>query len=197
MGETELVIDEALLQGDGVARCWVRRNLFAEERLEDWWNWVQTRPQGWRQNDIVIFGKRFKEPRVTAWWGPAYTYAGISWPEAALPTKLETLCQTVELEAGHAYNAVLANGYRHGKDSMGWHRDNEPEMDTTSIASVSLGATRTFKVRRREDKRVWDVDLAHGDLLVMERMQHEFEHGLPRRKKVERPRLNFTFRRLV
>ena len=197
MEACELVFEEALRPGEGMARCWVRRNLFHEERLEDWWEWVRACPQGWRQNDIVMFGQRFKEPRVTAWWGPAYTYAGIAWPEAPLPAKLETLRQAVEQEAGHAYNAVLANGYRHGQDSMGWHRDNEPEMDTTSIASVSLGATRTFKVRRREDKRVWNVDLAHGDLLVMERMQHAFEHALPKRKKVGQPRLNFTFRRLV
>lgn len=79
---------------------------------------------------------------------------------------------------------------------MGWHRDNEPEMDTRLIASVSLGASRSFKIRDRQSKESWTLDLDHGSLLVMENMQENYEHSLPRRKKVEGMRINLTFRRI-
>ena len=98
---------------------------------------------------------------------------------------------------GSTYNGVLVNGYRNGQDSMGWHRDNEPEIDPASIASLSLGATRTFKVRDRRTQHVWNLDLHHGDVLVMEHLQDVHEHSVPKRAKVTEPRMNFTFRRLV
>jgi alkylated DNA repair dioxygenase AlkB len=41
------------------------------------------------------------------------------------------------------------------------------------------------------------VPLAHGDLLLMRNFQEDFEHALPKRLKVDGPRLNFTFRRCV
>ena len=107
------------------------------------------------------------------------------------------LADQVSELANFSYNGVLVNGYRDGQDSMGWHRDNEPEIDTASIASLSLGATRTFKIRHRTTKEVVNVELAHGDLLVMEHLQTLHEHSVPKRAKVAAPRMNFTFRCLV
>jgi len=107
------------------------------------------------------------------------------------------LTKQVAEMAGAQYNAVLVNGYRNGQDAMGWHRDNEPEIDPSSIASLSLGATRTFKIRDRRSNEVTNIELGHGDLLVMEHLQDVHEHSVPRRAKVEEPRMNFTFRRLV
>jgi alkylated DNA repair dioxygenase AlkB len=40
------------------------------------------------------------------------------------------------------------------------------------------------------------VDLAHGDLLLMYHLQHDHEHALPRRLRVQTPRINFTFRHI-
>ena len=91
---------------------------------------------------------------------------------------------------------MLVNGYRNGQDAMGWHRDNEPEIDTASISSLSLGASRTFKIRDRRTLEVLNIELHHGDLLLMEHLQEDYEHSVPRRKRVQEPRLNFTFRRL-
>jgi len=181
----------------GQSRCVVHRKVLANESLNNWWQWVGTQGGGWQQNEIRVFGKMHLEPRLTAWWGPAYTYANVYWEACPFPARLQALRREVEGFANANYNAVLLNGYRSGQDSMGWHRDNEPEMDTTSIASLSLGATRTFKIRHRGTKQAWDVELGHGDLLVMEHLQEEFEHSVPKRARVNEPRLNFTFRRLV
>ena len=195
-GEREVLLEEALADGR-VARCWVKRSALYDMDLTMWWRWVGEAGNGWRQNDILVFGQWHKEPRLTAWWGPAYQYANVSWPSRPLDGEVGVLTNRVMQLAGAEYNGVLVNGYRDGQDSMGWHRDNEPEIDPTSIASLSLGATRTFKIRDRRTKQVVDVDLGHGDLLVMEHLQDVHEHSVPKRMKVNDPRMNFTFRRLV
>ena len=51
------------------------------------------------------------------------------------------------------FNSVLANLYRDGRDSMGWHSDDEPELGAEPvIASLSFGALRRFRFRSRETR---------------------------------------------
>ena len=194
--ECEIYIDEISPQGLP-SRCWVKRQAFSDLSVDWWWHLVSEAGEGWRQNDIQIFGQLYKEPRLTAWWGPAYQYASVKWPHRAMSAEMKELTARVEALANFSYNGVLVNGYRDGQDSMGWHRDNEPEIDPASIASLSLGATRTFKVRDRRNKKVTNIELEHGDLLVMEHLQEAHDHSVPKRTKVSTPRMNFTFRRLV
>ena len=92
------------------------------------------------------------------------------------------------------FDAVLCNLYRDGQDTMGWHRDNEPEIDPAVIASVSLGAARDFKVRHRTTKEGWTVSLGHGDLLAMEHLQAISTMPCRAGRRVDTPRLNLTFR---
>ncbi len=148
----------------------------------------------WRTSTLRGGGGTWPNP---ARWGPSYSYASVQWPARKLEGSVAALTNQVAEMAGAKYNAVLVNGYRDGQDAMGWHRDNEPEIDPSSIASLSLGATRTFKVRDRRSKEVTNIELGHGDLLVMEHLQDVHEHSVPRRAKVDEPRMNFTFRRLV
>jgi len=192
----EILLEESFADGR-VARCWVERRAMNALELKAWWRLVEEAGDGWRQNHIRVFGQWHKEPRLTAWWGPAYQYANVAWPSRPLDGDVGALTNKVMQLTGTEYNGVLINGYRNGQDSMGWHRDNEPEIDPTSIASLSLGATRTFKIRDRRTKHVINVDLGHGDLLVMEHLQDVHEHSVPKRMKVSEPRMNFTFRRLV
>lgn len=174
---------------------------FAGEGLADW-----VRQVDWRVNQIRLFGNLHDEPRETAWYGPAYRYSSISWPARPMPASLLAMASRIEsalaaaghgLPAGWHFNSVLLNHYRNGRDHMGWHRDNEREIDGLWIASVSLGATRDFKVRRRGEREAMVVPLAHGDLLLMRNFQEDYEHALPKRLRVEGPRLNFTFRRCL
>ncbi len=193
---TDVLFEERLRDGKR-ARCWLQRQALANLDLAWWWRHVAKSGEGWRQNDIRVFGTWHKEPRWTAWWGPSYSYASVQWPARKLEGSVAALTNQVAEMAGAKYNAVLVNGYRDGQDAMGWHRDNEPEIDPSSIASLSLGATRTFKIRDRRTNEVTNIELGHGDLLVMEHLQDVHEHSVPRRAKVEEPRMNFTFRRLV
>ena len=92
----------------------------------------------WQQNTIRVFGKEHLEPRLTCYFGPAYTYSNVHWKANELPPILFQLKKEIEHLAQAEFNAVLCNYYRDGQDSMGWHIDNEKEMDSSVIASVGI-----------------------------------------------------------
>lgn len=152
----------------------------------------------WTQNTIKIFGKEHLEPRLTAWFGPAYKYSSIQWNEKPMPDFLAKLTREVEEYANYEFNAALLNFYRDGQDSMGWHSDDEPEIDQTCIASLSIGASRKFKLRNKtnhDEQR--EFVLEHGSLLLMNDYQKDWQHAVPKTKKVNEPRINITFRNVM
>lgn len=94
------------------------------------------------------------------------------------------------------YNAVLCNLYRDGNDSVGLHADAEPEMGPV-IASLSLGAERLFRLKRRDGSVAFSERLPGGSLLVMAgETQKNFRHEVPKQPAVTQPRINLTFRRI-
>lgn len=155
----------------------------------------------WEQSHLKIYGKEIAEPRLTAWYGDAdksYTYSGITrhplpWTPALLQIK-----ERIEVVAQTCFNSVLLNRYRDGRDSIGWHQDNEPELGQNPvIASVSFGATRRFQLRhkRRKDVPRVDLNLTHGSLLIMRGpTQHCWIHQLPKTAQPVGQRINLTFR---
>ena len=156
----------------------------------------------WRQEEILIFGQRRRVPRLVAWHGDAgarYTYSGTDHePEPWLPA-LERIRDRAAALTGADFNAVLLNLYRDGRDGMGWHADDEPELGRNPvIGSVSLGAERRFclRHRRRKDLRL-DLPLPHGSLLCMAgATQHHWVHALPKTQRPVGERINLTFRRV-
>jgi alkylated DNA repair dioxygenase AlkB len=154
----------------------------------------------WQQENIVMFGEPRRVPRLVAWHGDpgtAYTYSGtlhqpLPWTPALLQARA-----VVEGLTGQRYNSVLLNLYRDGRDGMGWHADDEPELGREpAIASVSLGATRRFKLRhRRSGQSPITVELAHGDVLLMAGpTQRTCVHALPKTARPVGERINLTFR---
>ena len=107
----------------------------------------------WRQEEILIFSQRRLVPRLVAWHGDTgarYTYSGTEHDPEPWLAALERIRDHACALTGAQYNAVLLNLYRDGRDGMGWHADDEPELGRNpAIASVSLGATRRFKLRHR------------------------------------------------
>ncbi|MGB5121903.1 MAG: alpha-ketoglutarate-dependent dioxygenase AlkB, partial [Vibrio fluvialis] len=86
---------------------------------------VLTQELDWQQEAITLFGKSVLQPRLQAWYGDkAYTYSGLTMPPKTWTPMLADLKQRCELLACQAFNSVLANLYRDGQDSMGWHQDN-------------------------------------------------------------------------
>ena len=157
----------------------------------------------WRGEEILMFGRRVPVPRRVAWHGDpgaSYTYSGTEHHPRPWMPELEYVRDRVAGLTGAAFNAVLLNLYRDGRDGMGWHADDEPELGPNPvIASVSLGATRRFclRHRRRKDLRL-DLPLAHGSLLLMSgATQHHWVHALPKAAVAVGERINLTFRRVA
>lgn len=157
----------------------------------------------WRQEPIWMFGKQVMQPRLTALYGnpdQPYSYSGISMEALSWTPILEEIRQKIHDFNGLNFTHVLCNFYRDGNDSMGWHRDNESVLGKNpDIASLTFGATRVFQVRHYESKKYkLDIPLTHGSLLMMTgESQHYWEHQLPKTKKVNGPRINLTFRKLL
>ncbi len=156
----------------------------------------------WEQGKVQLFGTWHPEPRWSFFQadpGLMYRYAGRTLVADGWLPELHALRQRIEHELGIPFNSVLVNGYRHGADYMGYHRDNEMELGPNPhVASLSLGATRDFLLRRLappKDRHV--LSLQSGDLLWMQApCQHAFEHALPKRLRVKTFRINLTFRQI-
>ena len=159
------------------------------------------RETGWQQDAMTMYGNSVNLPRLTSWYGDcdrAYSYSTIVMNPHPWTPDLQAIRERVETETGTAFNSVLLNLYRDGRDSVGWHSDDEPELGHNPvIASVSLGEQRTFQLRhctRRELPRV-DVALGHGSLLLMAgATQRCWKHQIPKTAKPVGPRINLTFR---
>jgi alkylated DNA repair dioxygenase AlkB len=158
-----------------------------------------THEVAWRQDWINTPRGRIPLPRLTAWQGDPdaiYVYSGIrNVPARWTPTVL-VLRRIVERVAATRFNSVLLNRYRHGKDGMGWHADDEASLGQQPIiGSLSLGAARTFELRHNATGAVHALRLTSGSLLVMRgRTQAEWKHRVPKTAALVAERLNLTFR---
>jgi alkylated DNA repair dioxygenase AlkB len=151
----------------------------------------------WRQDTVVVYGKRHLQPRLTAWQGDAaYTYSGLRLDPLPFTPLLSTIRAAVEQATQRRFNSVLLNYYRDGRDSMGMHADNEPELGPEpAIASLSVGATRRFVLRHRRSGATIRLDLGDGSLLLMAgAMQQHWLHGINKQTRHAGPRVNLTFR---
>jgi alkylated DNA repair dioxygenase AlkB len=138
-------------------------------------------------------------PRLTAFAadrGVTYRYSGVMHAGSGWSPALAGIRQRIERVAGAAFNGVLLNLYRDGRDSMGRHADAEPELGINPlVASLSLGAGRSFVLRHNcsGEKRV--LELTHGSLLLMGgSLQHHWTHELPKTRAPVGERINLTFR---
>ena len=151
----------------------------------------------WEARPITIFGRTVMQPRLACWFGDvSYSYSGITLEPRPWSTRLAGVKANVEEFTGHQFNSVLANLYRNGNDSMGWHADDEPELGVEPcIASVSLGQTRKFRIRHRETKETVTIDLEPGSLVVMSGLSQKcWIHEVPKARRITEPRINLTFR---
>lgn len=151
----------------------------------------------WEQHDITVHGQTVPTPRLTAWMADApYRYSGVSNEPQPWPEPLAAIRNRLRAELGVGFNSCLANLYRDGSDSMGYHSDDEPELGAEpTIASLSLGARRTFALRHRASRQRWTWPLGEGALLVMQGdSQRDYAHAVPKTSRKVGPRLSLTFR---
>ena len=157
----------------------------------------------WQQDPITVFGKTYDQPRLTALHAnntKPYSYSGITMYPNQMTTELTAIYERIRTVSSVEFTSVLLNLYRDGKDSNGWHADNEKELGKSpSIASVSFGAQRFFHLKHRTIKEARLKVLLHsGSLLLMEGdTQEKWLHQIPKTAKPIQPRINLTFRKII
>lgn len=157
----------------------------------------------WQQDDIKVFGKTYPQPRLTALYGnngKPYSYSNITMQPHKFSAALLAIKNKIEATAATIFTTCLLNLYRDGKDSNGWHADNEKELGVNPvIASVTFGQGRFFHLKHRTNKNLkHKILLEHGSLLLMKgETQHHWLHQIPKTAKPIQERINLTFRIIV
>lgn len=157
----------------------------------------------WEQHSIKLFGKTIPQPRLTALYAlnsQPYSYSGLKLNPLAFTNGLKVLHSQIVKLAGASFTHCLANLYRDGNDSMGWHSDDEKELGKNPIiASLSLGAVRNFQLKHKSKPGLkYAMPLEHGSLLIMKGTTQEYwKHQLPKTSKTISPRINLTFRTIL
>ena len=153
----------------------------------------------WQRERLTLFGRTVTARRLTAWYGDAaatYRYSGVERRAEPWYDSLRTLAREVGAAVGSRFNFVLVNRYRDGGDRLGWHADNEADLGPVPvIASLSVGASRVFRIKARSGGPSVGKMLEHGSLVLMwGASQRDFRHAVPPTAKPVGERLNFTFR---
>ncbi|MFD0930764.1 alpha-ketoglutarate-dependent dioxygenase AlkB family protein [Methylophilus glucosoxydans] len=158
----------------------------------------------WREEKITVWGKTFIQPRLIAWYGDKgknYTYSGNKFEPLAWTPLLLSIKKKIEEVCKKNFNSVLLNYYRSGLDSLGFHSDDEPELgENPSIASLSLGETRTFIFKHKKNKSIapMKIYLTDESLIVMDGdIQKNWIHGIPKEPLKLGARVNLTFRYIL
>ncbi|TDJ45794.1 MAG: alpha-ketoglutarate-dependent dioxygenase AlkB [Gammaproteobacteria bacterium] len=162
----------------------------------------------WRQDTLKLYGREHRIPRQHQWYadsGVNYCWSGIKMQPLNWIAPLNRLRERLRKKTGFVFNSVLANLYRDGNDSMGWHSDDERELGIEPvIASISLGAERDFHLRQKNRGTgkssgcTRSISLPHGSLLLMSgSSQRNWQHALPKRRRISEPRINLTFRLII
>jgi alkylated DNA repair dioxygenase AlkB len=114
-----------------------------------------------------------------------------------VPPKLEEAAARISAATGVAFTAAGLNLYRDGHDSVAPHNDHLYEIEAGfPIALLSLGATRRMTIRSKtRPRRVLDVDLENGSLLVMNyETQKHYDHGVPKVARAIGERISLALR---
>ena len=193
----DFIADPVYLTPDCIYLPGFLNTVYASALLTNFWSDLEC-----EQKPIKLFGRSLLQPRLICWQGDTeavYGYSGIRLEPEPWHSKMLVLRNLLQKKTGLYFNSVLANAYRNGQDSMGWHSDDEAELGPKpAIASLSLGAIRIFRYRNKRSRVSASVELEHGSLLLMSGdFQREFQHCVPKTSKEKGLRINLTFRKVI
>ena len=105
-------------------------NFFSQEEAQAFFNTILNETN-WKQDDIKVFGKTYPQPRLTALFANnnrPYSYSNITMQPKVFTNTLLKIKSKIETKVNVKFTTCLANLYRTGNDSNGWHADNEKEL---------------------------------------------------------------------
>jgi alkylated DNA repair dioxygenase AlkB len=148
---------------------------------------------------VIIRGATCRQHRNIGFFSDeseGYRYSGNIIVSQPLPSFLKRLMRKVNKHLGTIFNGILVNQYIDGSKYIGAHSDDKRGLSNGCVASLSVGATRLFRVRNKITKAiVYEVEHESGDLLVMSgNFQDEFTHEIPKQLRIKKERISLTFR---
>ncbi|KAK8748024.1 hypothetical protein OTU49_016278 [Cherax quadricarinatus] len=154
----------------------------------------------WHQRRAITDGQWQNLPHLLSWIGPCdYSYSGVVLEKNTnwLPEIVDLLHRLIRY-TGNQYNSCILNLHRNGYDHVAWMEERHPALrDNPSIASVSLGSSRLFEMRRKDGRGFLRFPLFPGSLLLMEgATQEDWQHQFPKEPNVPGERIHMTFRKL-
>jgi alkylated DNA repair dioxygenase AlkB len=141
----------------------------------------------WQSRTVHMYDREVVEPRLVARWR-------FDEGEAPLPV-LGAVAEALSARYGVRFTSVGANLYRDGSDSVAWHGDRVArDLPEATIAIVSLGFARPFRLRPKGGGRSLSLLPGSGDLLVMGgSCQRTWDHAVPKVRQAG-PRISVQFR---
>ncbi|NUY81924.1 alpha-ketoglutarate-dependent dioxygenase AlkB [Flavobacterium sp. MAH-1] len=173
------------------------RDAFFTKEEADFYYDILLNQTPWREFEMEIYDKTVKVPRMVAWYEDKENSGAapdaLEWTPALLEIR-----KRVEENTGVKFNSVLLNLYRNGRDGVSWHSDREYTIGKDpTIASVTFGETRMFRLRHKVRKDIPQVEipLHHGSFLLMSGTTNTYwQHEVPKTARKVLPRINLTFR---
>ena len=161
---------------------------------------IDIEPQLELKPDIIIFGKKCKQQRNIGFFSDkskGYKYSNKMMESKPLTQSNHELLDIVNNEFGTQFNGILVNKYMDGNDYISAHSDDETGIDLIGVISISYGAERIFRIRKKDTKHiVYDELTTHCSILHMGgNFQKLYTHEIPIQKKIKEPRISFTFRK--
>jgi alkylated DNA repair dioxygenase AlkB len=157
----------------------------------------------WRPDVAVVNGAAAEIARHALWYGDEpfrYLHSGIARQAEAWPGDLLDDARRLAEDLAQArFDSCVLNLYHDGREGMAWHSDSEAAYGPhTTIASLSLGATRKFAFMHKRTRERRDMMLRHGQFIVMRgETQRHWLHAVAKTTTVSTPRISLTFRRFA
>jgi alkylated DNA repair dioxygenase AlkB len=144
----------------------------------------------WQGREVRMYDRVVREPRLTHRW-----VLGRDTPAELPDPVLVRMAEVLSAEYGESFTQIGANLYRDGADSVAWHGDRVArDLPTATVALVSLGAVRPFRLRPTGGGRSVGLLPGPGDLLVLGgTCQRTWQHAVPKAHRVG-PRISIQFR---
>jgi len=159
-------------------------------------------------SDTILIGRgevlvEVPERRKTAWLSNdsslTFEYSGKTMMPKPIPDFIEILRLKLKSDFGISFDGILVNYYPDGNSSMGYHSDPLNEKWSNDFIILSIGATRNFVFRDKENKESkYPFEIKDGDLIYMyDNCQEKYEHCVKKCKSDITPRYSLVFKKSI
>jgi hypothetical protein len=109
--------------------------------------------------------------------------------------EMKKLREKVENFVNKEFELAMCLYYPNGKYFAPYHFDQLTSGENTILPSISLGENRQFSFKNNKSNNIYNLNLAHGSMLVMDALsQSKYTHSLLKNSAYKNGRINITFR---